>query len=261
MGFIFDRKLTFHQHIIPSQKHLLYRCCVLPIALYGFQLWFYNHMPLVYPLKTLGKMQRRASIWILVAFKTSPTEGIKAIAGLIPIKLHLQKLRGRLQLWAMFLLPNHLIWTFMDSSFGSSYCWHLSSLNSLTSCQRANIKGYLVDSDNRLYGIFPSFSPFHPELSLGFRIIDNFSDCFSFNLCIKGKNNKICLQQLDNLVIESFFSHSTAIIVTDASIKNDIATSILHTHIVDSPLVKTLHYVAFVTSTEAELFAIRCSIN
>ena len=60
LGFIFNRKLTFHQHvdfytkkaistvkcmklldnsscsINPLQKHLLYRLCVLPIALYGF---------------------------------------------------------------------------------------------------------------------------------------------------------------------------------------------------------------------------------
>ena len=86
LGFIFDRKLSFYQHIdfysnkamstvkcmkifgnsshsiSPIQKHLLYRCCVLPIALYGFQLWFYNYAPLSYPLKILCKMQRRAAI-------------------------------------------------------------------------------------------------------------------------------------------------------------------------------------------------------
>ena len=113
LGFIFNRKLTFHQHIdfysnralssvkcmkllrnsshgiSPLQKHLLYRCCILPIALYGFQLWFYYHALLSYPLKALGKIQRRAAIWILGAFETSPSEGIEAIAGLIPIKLHL----------------------------------------------------------------------------------------------------------------------------------------------------------------------------
>jgi len=62
LGFIFNKKLTFHQHIdyylnkaismvkcmkllgnssqgiTPNQKHLLYRCCVLPIALYSYQL-------------------------------------------------------------------------------------------------------------------------------------------------------------------------------------------------------------------------------
>ena len=86
LGFIFDRKLAFHQHIdfysnkaismvkcmkllrnstwgiSPIQKCLLYRCCVFPTALYGFQLWFYNKAPLSYPLKILGKMQRRAAI-------------------------------------------------------------------------------------------------------------------------------------------------------------------------------------------------------
>jgi len=49
-------------------------------------------------MKILGKMQRRAAIWILGAFKTSPSEGLEAIAGLIPIKSHLQKLAGRFQL-------------------------------------------------------------------------------------------------------------------------------------------------------------------
>ena len=62
LGFIFNRKLLFHQHIDfyahkaismvkymkilgnssqginPTQKHPLYRCCVLSITLYGFQL-------------------------------------------------------------------------------------------------------------------------------------------------------------------------------------------------------------------------------
>jgi len=89
LGFIFDQKLMFHQHINfysnkaismvkcmkllgnssqginPIQEHLLYRCCILPIALYRFQLWFYNKAPLSYPMKILGKMQRRAAIWIL----------------------------------------------------------------------------------------------------------------------------------------------------------------------------------------------------
>ena len=63
------------------------------------------------------------------------------------------------------------------------------------------------------------------------------------------------------MVLQSSSFPSTAIIVTDASIKNDIATSILHVHLVNCPLTKTVHHAAFVTSMEAELFTIRCSIN
>ena len=79
LSFIFNRKLTFHQHINfyanksismikcmkllnnsncginPLQKCLLYRTCILPIVLYRFQLWFYNHALMIYHLKALGK--------------------------------------------------------------------------------------------------------------------------------------------------------------------------------------------------------------
>ena len=123
------------------------------------------------------------------------------------------------------------------------------------------VKDHLVDINNRFNGVFPSFSPLHSELLPGLRIIDNFSDQFSFNLCNKEKNDKICLQQLDNMVIEPSNFLFIAIVITDASIKNNIATSILHTHTFNSLLIKTLHHTVFVTSTEAELFAIRYSIN
>ena len=58
----------------------------------------------MYHLKTLEKIQRRVAIWILGAFKTSPLYSIKAIAGLVSIKLYLQKLGERSQLQAHKLL-------------------------------------------------------------------------------------------------------------------------------------------------------------
>ena len=58
-----------------------------------------------YHMKILNKMQRRAAIWILGAFKTLPLEGIEAIAEIIPIKFHLQKIASRLQICVMILNP------------------------------------------------------------------------------------------------------------------------------------------------------------
>jgi len=109
--------------------------------------------------------------------------------------------------------------------------------------------------------LFPSFSPTHPELSPGFRIIDNFSDRFSFNLCNKEKNDKFHIHKLDSVVIELSLLQSIAIIAIDASIKNNIAISISYIHISNQPLVKTIHHAAFVTSLEAKLFTIRYGIN
>jgi len=63
------------------------------------------------------------------------------------------------------------------------------------------------------------------------------------------------------MIIETSNSPSTTIIVTDASIKNDIATSISHMHTFNYPITKTVYHTVHVTSTEAELFTIRCGIN
>jgi len=52
-----------------------------------------------------------------------------------------------------------------------------------------------------------------------------------------------------------------AIIASDASIKNNVTTSITHIHTYKKPLIKTIHHTVLVTSTEAELFAIRYNIN
>jgi len=212
-------------------------------------------------MKILGKMQRRATIWILDAFKTSLLEGLEAIAGLIPIKSHLQKLTDRSQLQSAALSSNHLIRTLMDN-YSDTYA-KLSpySINLLTSHQKTITKGHLIDSNNKLYGVFPAFSPFHPEFNPGSRIVDLFPDHFSFNLSSREKNNKKCSQQLDEMTLQLSSSPHTAIVVTDASVKKDIATSISHVHICNHPLTKTVHHAAYVMSTEAELFAIKCGIN
>ena len=47
----------------------------------------------------------------------------------------------------------------------------------------------------------------------------------------------------------------------DTSIKNNITTSIIHIHVCNKPIIKTTHHVINITTTKAELFAIRCGIN
>ena len=244
--------------INPIQKQLLYRYYILPIVLYGFQLWFYNKAPLSYPLKILGKIQRRATIWILGAFRTSPTERLKVIAGLIPIKLHLHKLASRSQLRSATLPKNHIIKTLIEDIPTKPFP---HSINTLTDCQKNSVKGHLIDSYNKLHGIFPSFSPFDSELNPDSRIIDIFQDWFMFDLANKAKTDSECSQQLDNMTISSSLSPYTAIVVTDASIKNNIATLVSHIHIQNKPLIKMVHHTAYVTSTEVELFTIRCGLN
>jgi len=63
------------------------------------------------------------------------------------------------------------------------------------------------------------------------------------------------------LAIKSSGVSTQALVITDASIKNNVAIFISHIHIYDKLIIKTLHHTSNVISTEAELFAIRCGIN
>jgi len=197
----------------------------------------------------------------LGAFKTSPLYGVEAIVGLIPIKLHLQKLGSRFQLQAYKLPYNYLLCLLINSNLNSSSNFKPNILGLLTNQQCSLVKGHLVDMANRFHKCFSSFSSLNSEFSPSLRIIDNFSNCFSFNVCNKRKDNKFQAQELDELTLESSSSLSVTLIASDASIKNNVATSITHIHIVDKLLMKTIHYAVNVTSTEAKLFAIRCDIN
>ena len=117
--------------------------------------------------------------------------------------------------------------------------------------------------NNRPNKVFPFFTPFHLEFSPSHRIIDIFPSCFSFHLFNKQKDDsfKIHIQQLDNLAIKSSSTPLHALVITDASIKNNIPTSISHMHIHNKPITKTLYHIVNITSTKAKLFAIRCGIN
>ena len=214
-------------------------------------------------MKALNKMQRRAAIWILGAFKTSPLEGIEALAGLIPVKSHLQKIAKRSQICPFKLPKNHILNNLLDDSPHQSNSFNYHNMGSLTNRQKVLTKGHLINSKFKSYGIFSSFSPLDPEFAPDHHIVNNFSNRLSFNLANKKekeKNNHRA-HELDKMVLQNSSDPNIALVVTDASIKNDIATSILHIHSANRPLIKTIYHASYVTSSEVELFTIRCGIN
>jgi len=117
--------------------------------------------------------------------------------------------------------------------------------------------------DNRFNEVFPSFDPTNPKFQPGNRIIDSFSNSFSFHLFSKSSDHsfKLHIQQLDALAIESSNSLTNALMATDTSIKNNVATYIVHIHIHNKPVVKTLYHAVNVMTSKAKFFAIRYSIN
>jgi len=158
------------------------------------------------------------------------------------------------------LLSNHIIKSMLELSHLNINNNHCLLLKKFTPKQQLNIKGSIVDANNRLN---PSFNPLSIEFSPGNRLIDIFFSYFSFHsLDHKSKESrKAHIYKLDELIFQILADSKTAVVVSDTSIKNQVATLIAHIHIYNNPVIKTLYHVINVTFTEAELFAIRCSIN
>ena len=162
------------------------------------------------------------------------------------------------------MLPsNHTIKTLFESRYSNGSHLHCLSLENITSKQWLNIKSSIVDTNNHLNGIFPSFNSFNSEFSPEFRLIDLFSSCFSFYQAnCKDKDCKTThLCKLDDIFKDASLNTNLIIVISDTSIRNNVATSIAHIYSYSNIVKKTLHYAVDVTLTEAELFAIRYRIN
>ena len=117
----------------------------------------------------------------------------------------------------------------------------------------------LIDIDNRCNKLSFSFLVFDKEFNPGNQLIDSFSDQFYFYP--HSSNIKNHIKNLNNITFRASSNTSSSIIVSNASIKNHIATSISHIHLHNKPVIKTIHRAVNITTTEAELFTIQYGIN
>ena len=101
--------------------------------------------------------------------------------------------------------------------------------------------------------------PFDKEFSLGKRLIDSFSEQFSFHVWAHNIKKHIC--DLDNIAISFSNNPHFTMVISDASIRNNITISVLYIHSHNKLVVKMVYHMVNVTTTEAKLFEIRCVIS
>ena len=125
------------------------------------------------------------------------------------------------------------------------------------------IKSFIVDTNNWLNEIFPSFNSLNKELSLGFCLVDTFFGHFSFHpVNQKDANTKIThCNRFDSIYEDSLIDQNTVSIISDASVKNNVITLVLHIHRGQDIIAKTVYHLMNIISTETKLFSIRCGIN
>ena len=137
-------------------------------------------------------MQCKAALCIPGVFCTSPTGGIEALAGLIPIHLHLKKLVK----WSCFraaILPSqHALISLVSACNSKGTHPHLQSLALFTNAQSAQLRSPLLDTEVSLLNLTECFDPLHSEACPGCRLLDNFSDWgVSFHPCDCSKGSTI----------------------------------------------------------------------
>ena len=161
------------------------------------------------------------------------------------------------------LLNNHTLRLLLEVRTPLNNDLHHLYLNSLSPCQRMKIRNTVINIDDRFNEVFLVFDSLNREFSLGLRIIDSFTNHFSFHLFKKSSRESLKLYSLllNNLAISSLLDFSYTLVVTDANIKNNLAMSITHIYIHNRDVIKIIYHAVNVLSTEAKLFVIRCGIN
>ncbi|KAJ3518375.1 hypothetical protein NMY22_g13710 [Coprinellus aureogranulatus] len=287
LGFYFDQRLTFAEHIryystkalttvmamrmlgnstrglSPRNKHILYRACVVPIATYGHRLWFYEGAKNVGALKTLSSMQRKAAIWITGVFRTSPAGGSELLAGLPPIRLHLRKLSERAVYRTATLSDTHPLRSLMPEGMRKGAKPHYSTACWLTPLKREKVRDAISQTAKALPKLTESFQPCAEEAAPGTRLMDLYADQVTR---VYRRENALDVRrtELNTIWNSARVRHDALLIGTDASVPKDKHFQVVAAYcwegLDDYELEPGRVLAGRVLSTDAELTAIRFAL-
>ncbi|PPQ91745.1 hypothetical protein CVT25_013029 [Psilocybe cyanescens] len=149
--------------LCPVQKRFLYRTCVLPIVTYGFRLWYFAAARCKGALHYLAVMQQSAALWITGGFRTSPTGGMEALAGLPPVNLLLRCLSERADYRFATLTLTHPVRAFLSRfNCGTITLHHSLSIQTMSEPEIFRTSGTLFESDTNVLALTETLLPMNP---------------------------------------------------------------------------------------------------
>ena len=120
--------------------------------------------------------------------------------------------------------------------------------------QWLKIKSPIIDINTYLNEVIPSFDSLNKEFSLGFCLINTFSDWFSF-LSVNQKDIDILrthCNRLNNIYKDTFSNQNIILIITNICINNNVATLVSHVYKDHNIINKSVYYAMNVNSIEVE---------
>ncbi|CAA7268119.1 unnamed protein product [Cyclocybe aegerita] len=285
LGFYFDHGLTFHEHVhyyatkafttvqamcmlrnstrglLPKQWCLLYRSCVVPIATYGYCLWYFNGARNKGAMNQLKQMQQKAALWITGAFCTLPTGGLEALAGLIPVHLMLKKLVTHAVYRIATLSDTHPLCSMMGKRLLKQAEPHARSAALMTPAMRGKVKSTVMEVDERVHTLTESFELFAPEARPSDRLLDRYADCIHFDKCDPTQDRR---PHLDKLIAAVRADPLTVLAAIDGSVpqSNQYQTASAAIIYKGHCELERTHYVSGrVTAPDVEFNAIACAVR
>jgi hypothetical protein len=239
LGFFFDWTLSFKEHVqfystktvramgmlgnsvqglTPQNKWLLYHLCVMSITTYKCKLWMNSFSQVKGHLELLQKMQQWAAIWIMGTFCTSLNGGIKALAGLIPIHLHLWKLVLRGSYRIATLSQTHLTCTLTGRGAQAETTHHHLHLDNLSRKIVDKTKSSAVDLFVDLQDFLECFNTDCVEVRPGFRLMDSFSHQVRFVPSEQDADDHLLIQCLWHIWNAMECVPNSVLVATDGSV-------------------------------------------
>ncbi|CAA7261922.1 unnamed protein product [Cyclocybe aegerita] len=269
LGFYFDRGLTFHEHVryyATKAFTTVQAMCMLGNSTRGlspkhYRLWYFDGARNKGAMNQLKWMQRKAALWITGAFRTSPTGGLEALAGLIPVHLMLKKLAARAVYHVATLSDTHPLRSMMGERLLKRAAPHARSAALMTPAMQGKVKSTVMEVDERIHTLTESFEPFAPEARPGDRLLDCYADCLHFDKCDPAQDRR---PYLDELIAKARANPLTVLAATDGSVPQSNQYQAASAAIIykgHCKLERTRYVSGRVTAPDVELNTILCAVR
>ncbi|KAJ3570512.1 hypothetical protein NP233_g4352 [Leucocoprinus birnbaumii] len=214
--------------------------------------------------ESLTKMQCRAALWIIGTFRTSPMGGCEALAGLIPVHLHLRKLALHATYRVITLSRTHPIQSLLgqhDTPGAHMHRWHINNLGTKAFLVT---KSTVVDVAGKLPCLTEAFDADSNKACPGNQIMDIFSDRIRFHLRPNSASADEQTTLLDATLLKAKSEEHSAIVACDGSVpqvSTKQALAVARVWIGDRMVKQTRQASSRAMAPNAELHAIRASIG
>ncbi|PPQ91341.1 LOW QUALITY PROTEIN: hypothetical protein CVT25_003717, partial [Psilocybe cyanescens] len=286
LGFYFDRKLTFTEHVryystkalstVKAMKMLAplevcapFRSASSTAPVY---VWLSSMVLCSCPLQRCPSSPLYNAVFrciITGAFHTSPTGGVEALAGLPSINLLLHHLSEQANYRFATLTPTNPVRAFLSRFNCGTIVPHPSlSIQTMSEREIFRNSGTLFESDTNVLALMETLLPMNLLSQPGVRLMDRFADQVHFDDCKipRGDANKELKQRTKHLnklrdkISENIGTYYGG---TDASLPvsgryQAIAASILFSG--GAERWRARHVAGKVTAPDAELYAIHSAI-